>query len=187
LGQLTTIEQLELSYNDLDGTLPPEICTLTSLVTLTLDNNMLSGSLPECIASSLSSAQSIILHNNDFRGHLPANWHLPSLMSIVLSNNPSLHGTLPASLFTQRASPTTPTPSHNRLRAVVLEGTSIHGTLPQDICECSHLQTLALSGNKLSGSLPACIFTLQRLRTIRMANNIISGEKIKTSLLLTLL
>jgi Leucine-rich repeat (LRR) protein len=178
LGSLDHLEQLKLSSNHFRGTLPVNLCQATALKLLWLNDNTLTGGFPSCLASSFPFLEAILLHDNDLTGSLPSEWTLPSLISIVLSNNPKLSGTLPTRLFLQ---PPAANMSGNNdspnivLRAVVIEGTSIGGTLPAALCSAPQLQTLSFSGNALTGSLPDCITTLQNLHTLRISNNHLDG------------
>ena len=131
-----------------------------------------------------SHLKGLFLENNDLRGGLPASWNLTSLATVVLSNNQNLGGTLPASLFLIGDDIS----SHvNRgvggghvlyaLRAVVIEGARLSGTIPHEICKAPQLATLALSGNMLTGSLPACLPYMHSLQALHLTSNSISGKR----------
>jgi len=175
LGSLTQLNVLELSFNLFRGSVPEALCQASALESLHLRDNALTGSLPNCLAMSFPFLGSMLLHNNDFTGAVPLEWALPSLISIMLSNNPKLSGSLPPSLFLQQSVPEVSRYSNIILRAVVIEGTSIGGTLPEALCGAPHLVTLAFSGNELTGSLPNCVTSLQSLQTLRVSNNHLTG------------
>jgi len=178
LGSLSELTELDLSMNAFDGSIPEELCQASLLELLILNGNFLTGSLPSYLTKSFTMLQVMLLHDNDLAGELPCEWSLPSLVSIILSNNPKISGSLPPSLFLQQdasnASVSTRI-SNDMLRAVVIEGTSIGGTLPAALCATPQLNTIALSGNKLTGSLPNCISSLQNLYTLRVSNNYLTG------------
>ena len=46
-GQLTSLQWLQLSFNQLSGSIPKELGQLASLQDLELDDNQLSGSIPK--------------------------------------------------------------------------------------------------------------------------------------------
>jgi len=178
LGSLAHLKQLELHSNDFQGTLPEELCEATALELLWLNENILTGTLPSCLAKSLPSLEALLLHDNDLSGAIPLEWALPSLVSILLSNNPKVSGTIPSSLFLQPSAQNISQSSwepNTVLRAVVIEGTSIEGTLPAVLCSAPQLRTLAFSGNRLTGPLPNCIGRLRNLQTLRIANNHLNG------------
>jgi hypothetical protein len=79
--------------------------------------------------------------NNDFSGALPPAWTNPKQVGLALSNNAGLTGALPPSLFAPRVT------------SLVIEGTSLSGSLPASLCAASSLVTLALSGNALTGQV----------------------------------
>ena len=51
IGQLTNLTTLELEYNQLTGPIPPEIGNLTNLTELRLEDNQLTGRIPESICN----------------------------------------------------------------------------------------------------------------------------------------
>ena len=206
LGSLANMRNLEVSTNSLQGTIPEELCGLDAVELLVLHQNRLSGPLPPCFGTSFPQLQALLLQDNDLDGTFPPQWALPSLISLVASNNPRLGGTLPASLFLplnlndvgpgapleQGALPTTgndllplvgdaqnsisaAAAANPTLRAVVIEGTGLAGTLPAEVCAAHLLKTLALSGNRFTGPLPECVTGLQELETLHLASNMLDG------------
>ena len=177
LGNFRQLVRLELNQNYFHGPIPEELCEASALKDLVLSENALSGALPSCLAMSFPVLLSMLLHNNALTGALPSKWALPSLISIMPSNNPKLSGSLPSSLFLQHATSNVSKSSSSNLvlRAVVIEGTSIGGTLPAALCSAPRLENLAFSGNELTGSLPGCISSLQNLQTLRISNNHLTG------------
>jgi Leucine-rich repeat (LRR) protein len=179
LGSLSQLSELYLSNNRLYGSMPEELCLASALELLHLDSNLLTGNLPACLTTSFPFLKNMLLHDNDLDGVLPSEWALSSLVSIILSNNPKLSGTLPTGLFLQQvgldASESRTSPNI-ALRAVVIEGTSIGGTLPAALCSAPQLATLAFSGNKFTGSLPDCVVSFQNMHTLRISNNHLTGS-----------
>ena len=64
-------EELALSDNGFNNSLPTEIFKITSLKFLYLENNKLSGTLPSEVGN-LVSLERLILDGNSFRGTAPA-------------------------------------------------------------------------------------------------------------------
>ncbi|KAG5574051.1 hypothetical protein H5410_063817 [Solanum commersonii] len=96
-SSLPFLEYLNLSRNNLFGTIPPEIGYLTNLVYLDLHINHISGSIPPQIGS-LAKLQIIRLFDNHLTGPIPETiGYLRSLTKLSLSIN-SLTGSIPASL-----------------------------------------------------------------------------------------
>ena len=177
LGSLSQLTVLNLSTSQFHGPIPDELCQASALEFLFLFNNALTGTIPSCLAVSFPFVMSMLVHENNLAGALPSEWALPSLVNIILSNNPKLSGSLPPSLFLQQAASnaTDSSSSNVVLRTVVIEGTSIGGTLPRQMCAAPQLVTLAFSGNDLTGSLPYCISSLQNLQTLHASNNHLTG------------
>ncbi|KAF7834107.1 putative LRR receptor-like serine/threonine-protein kinase [Senna tora] len=83
-----------LDSKGFSGTLSPSITKLKYLVTLELQNNSLSGFLPDYIAN-LTHLQYLNLADNNFNGSIPSKWgQLPTLKNLVLRGN-HLSGPIP--------------------------------------------------------------------------------------------
>ncbi|XP_028792417.1 receptor like protein 21-like [Neltuma alba] len=100
LSHSRNLEGLWLGANYLEGSIPESITSLTSLTTLTLDHNNLTGSLPQqgglCNMKNLALLD---LVQNEFEGQLPACLsNLTSLRTLILEGN-RFEGTFPSSLF----------------------------------------------------------------------------------------
>jgi hypothetical protein len=133
LGSLSQLTELDLDTNRFHGPIPEELCQASALELLELYSNALTGSLPSCLATSFPLLEAMLLYNNYLTGALPSKWVLPSLISIMFSNNPKLSGSLPHSLFLQQSTSNVTEnirSSNVMLRAVGFEGTSIGETLP---------------------------------------------------------
>ncbi|KAJ7520237.1 hypothetical protein O6H91_20G073600 [Diphasiastrum complanatum] len=87
---------VKLSNMNLSGSIPLEITNLTTLTTLWLDGNNLTGVIPDL--SSLSNLQSLHLQNNQITGPIPNSLSkLPNLKELFLQNN-NLNGSIPQDL-----------------------------------------------------------------------------------------
>ena len=84
--------------NNLNGTISPLICSLTSLQLLDISNNNMSGMLPPCLGNFSINLRVLNLGNNSFSGFLPETYtNTSSLRWIDVSHN-QLRGRLPRSL-----------------------------------------------------------------------------------------
>jgi Leucine-rich repeat (LRR) protein len=176
IGSLQSLTDFEVQRNlRLSGSIPESMCNLTSLVYIYMYDTSIGGTIPVCFGTSFPSLQALLLHNNRLQGDIPPKWQLESLGSIVLSNNKELSGTLPNSLFLQHSNGQSEANTYHRLVAVIIEGTSISGSLPESVCRSTGLVTLALSANEISGTLPSCFTSLRLLSTISIANNAFHG------------
>ncbi|KAM1778777.1 hypothetical protein ACFX12_040235 [Malus domestica] len=87
-----------VANNNLNGTISPLICSLTSLQHLDLSNNNMSGMLPPCLGNFSADLRVLRIGNNSFSGFLPETYtNTSSLMLIDVSHN-QLRGQLPRSL-----------------------------------------------------------------------------------------
>ncbi|XP_078181047.1 putative LRR receptor-like serine/threonine-protein kinase At1g67720 [Carex rostrata] len=87
----------DLSGKNLTGNIPPELTSLSGLVELYLDNNSLTGSIPDF--SGCPNLQIIHLENNKLTGSLPSSLaNLPNLKEVYVQNN-NLSGVIPKGLL----------------------------------------------------------------------------------------
>lgn len=96
LDQLSSVEIINLSNNQVDGNINPQIFTgLVKVVTLDLSFNQLQGPLPDTI-KNMGALQTLNLQNNQLSGQLPATLsELNNVQTFNIENN-QFTGTLPA-------------------------------------------------------------------------------------------
>ena len=98
LGSLSNLKWLLLGDNQLSGSIPAELGSLAKLEWLDLGVNQLSGLIPAELGS-LSSLQSLHLGGNELSGSIPAELgSLAKLEWLNLDGNSALSGPLPGSL-----------------------------------------------------------------------------------------
>ena len=89
--------ELVLWFNNLSGTIPPELGDLTALTELRLNGNQLRGTIPPELGN-LTALTSFNLSGNQLSGTIPPELgHLSALTSLNLSDN-QLSGTVPPEL-----------------------------------------------------------------------------------------
>ena len=135
------VTALDLSTNNLRGTLPAELGRLTELTSLNLSENQLRGPIPG--VRGLTELTTLNLNSNRFNGPIP-DWlgDFTNLMTLNLGDN-QLSGLIPASLS-----------SLSRLQELYLNGNQLSGTIPASLSNLSLLRDLYLNGNQLSGCVP---------------------------------
>lgn len=141
-GSLATrISELNLSGRNLTGSVPQEIGQLTALINVSLDNNHLTGGLPNL--SSLIMLEKLHLQNNNLTGNVPE-WlfKLKNLKELSLDNN-HLIGPLPD--FS----------SLTMLELLHLQNNNFSGSVPSWLFKLKNLTELFVQNNNFSGVIPA--------------------------------
>ena len=153
------VVRLGLLNNNLVGTLPPSLGSLSRLRDLYLAYNQLSGEIPESLGD-LSMLQSIYLYMNQLTGPIPATLgDLGNLDDLDLGVNP-LTGSFPPELG-----------NLSNLRSLNLSGTQISGDISPEIQKLTKLEWLNLSFMPLlTGSIPAWLGNLSNLWYLALQN-----------------
>ncbi|KAK6281379.1 hypothetical protein POUND7_015204 [Theobroma cacao] len=175
--EMSVLENLDLSRNHLNGSIPPSINNmrnlgfldlssnylsgpilrqwqgLQDLTTVDLSKNNLSGSVPNSLCS-LPFLQWLKLSGNNLSGEVSTFLgHCKVLFALYLGEN-GFSGTIPESIV---AYPTL-------VYLLNLRANKLTGTIPEQICNLSNLHILDLGHNNLSGSIPSCLGSLVRLK-----------------------
>lgn len=184
------IEVLDLSNNDLSGTLDRRLLLRPKLEVLDLSGNSLNGSLPDF--PHRSSIKFLALRSNFFTGTLPTSisrlsllYHLDvsdnrlsgdlnsvetiqtmtSLQYLLLGNNRHLtSGSIPVGLRHLTA-----------LKTLSLKATSRTGPIPSWISELRHLELLNLDKNGLNSTIPSQLGSIADLSVLVVSRNKLTG------------
>ncbi|CAN6543336.1 unnamed protein product [Malus baccata var. baccata] len=167
------ITTLDLSNSSFSGTLFHFLCDKTDgpkqLEILRLQDNFLSGKIPDCL-DNLQNLTLLNLENNSLGGKIPASvGHLGLLQSLHLRNN-HLSGEVPTSLQKCESLflldlhnnefvgsiPTWIGKSLSHLGILSLRSNMLHDNIPHELCSLRNLQILDLADNHLSGAIPTC-------------------------------
>jgi hypothetical protein len=147
------ISHISLLYNQLSGTLPPELGDLSHLRLLALWGNQLYGPIPAELGD-LSELVTLNLSSNQLTGPLPAALgDLAALQELALASNQLSGSILPA--LGRIKGLDTLNLSHNQFSGV-------SGTLPVEMVNLEGLYELDLSYNQLGGSVPGYINRLDQ-------------------------
>lgn len=162
LTKLSNLKTLSLVSLGISGPLPPKIIRLSSsLQSLNLSSNFISGTIPKEI-SSLKNLRSLVLANNLFNGSVPDLRGLSNLQELDLGGNklgPEVVPSLASNLIT-----------------VSLKNNSFGSKIPEQIKKLNKLQSLDLSSNKLVGSIPRFMLSLPSLQNLSLSQNLLSGS-----------
>ncbi len=158
------VVSIDLSNNNLVGTLPSRIGKLSALENFVAWGNQLRGELPPELGD-LSNLVSLDLGLNQFYGELPsALGNLSMLESLFIGSGSQLTGSIPAS-FGQLT----------KLKILALDGNQLSGYIPAELGELTLLNYLFLQGNSLSGSIPYSFAGLESLNVLYLDHNNLSG------------
>ena len=155
-NNLKNLQELWLSNASLPGSLPPT--WPTKLTSIDLSNNQLTGSIPIGL-SKLSKLQRLDLSGNQLNDHIISGLgDLTALQSLSLANN-QLHGKIPATLqslhylthldlSSNQLNGTIPQELNNlQLTYLDLRNNSLSGPIPFDDNSIRRLTTFELAGN----------------------------------------
>ena len=161
LGDLTSLHTLQLWGNGLSGPIP-DLSGLTELTTLSLSSNQLTGSIPASLGS-LTKLTTVYLWGNELSGPIPDLSGLTELTTLSLSQN-KLTGEIPASLGTL-----------TKMVELYLWGNELSGQIP-DLSGLSSLFEMSLARNNLTGPVPAWLNGLTNLQGLWLNNNELTGS-----------
>ncbi|XP_048443254.1 receptor-like protein EIX1 [Pyrus x bretschneideri] len=178
----SAVTALDLSNSSFSGTLSHFFCDRSDVKSqahwttiLLLDNNHLTGEIPDC-RLHWPNLEVVNLENNNLTGKLPSSIRdLLSLQSLHLRNN-NLSGELPVSLQNCRELilldlrgnkfvGSIPIWFGQSLVVLILRSNMFQGTIPDELCSLTKLQILDLAHNNLSGTIPRCFQKLSSMAT----------------------
>ncbi|GIM09453.1 hypothetical protein Vretimale_13299, partial [Volvox reticuliferus] len=183
---LRNLSALIFHGNMLSGTLPKGLMIHPSLEFLDLDENQLSGPLPNATFTSSNRLRSISLSHNSLSGAFPEQPEksaaaAQSLTHLDISNN-RIEGTLPPYLAwllldyldvssNRLSGPVAPLLQTSWAMLMLdLSNNSLNGTLPSDV-RCRHIHSLDLSRNNLTGTIPASFAKLHSVMNLLLNDN----------------
>ncbi|MCD7468867.1 hypothetical protein HAX54_007413 [Datura stramonium] len=164
IGKLTNLVYLNLSSNQILGTLPPQIGSLTKLKTLCISENRLNGSIPVEIGKLVNLVEAC-LRKNQLTGNIPP--EIGNLISAKLfyASYNELCGPIPAEIGKMKS-----------LEHLSFHTNNLSGPIPKTIGELTKLKRLYLYANQLSGSIPSELGNLKDLTYLGIYKNHLTGS-----------
>ncbi|KAM1496707.1 hypothetical protein ACFXTO_031280 [Malus domestica] len=151
------LQEIDLTRNYLNGTIPPEWSSL-QLVNISLIGNRLTGPIPVEFGNIIT-LKSLDLSSNSLSGALPEELgNFPNLERMLLSSN-NFTGYLPDSF----ANLTT-------LKDFRISDTNFSGQIPNFIEKWTNLEKLVIQGSGLMGPIPRGISRLTSLTDLRITD-----------------
>ncbi|KAL5708378.1 non-specific serine/threonine protein kinase [Ranunculus cassubicifolius] len=156
---------LNLSSQNLIGTLSPSIGNLSFLRYINLESNQFSGKIPQEIGK-LFRLQDFIVYNNTFVGEIPVNiTQCKGLVSFDIEKN-NFSGKIPPEIG-----------SLGKLETLRLPQNQLTGGIPVELGNLSSLVYFSVGENKLEGKIPDTLGKLAKLETfIVQLNEYFTGE-----------
>ncbi|XP_070674446.1 probable LRR receptor-like serine/threonine-protein kinase At3g47570 [Malus domestica] len=164
IGCLGQLEKLAVHKNVLKGSAFVPVLNISSLISVALSYNNMSGSLPDNMCEHLSSIQGIYLARNQLDGLIPSKlWQCKELREIELVSN-NFHGSIPKSLG-----------NLTYFTTILLGDNNLEGIIPDEIGDLPQLKMLGLESNNLSGVIPFKLFNNSNIIAISLSFNQLSG------------
>ena len=160
LGHLDQLTQLPLQDNYLTGSIP-DLGRLTNLTLLRMWNNQLTGNIPRSL-SNLTKLRTLELWDNQLTGPIPDLSRLTDLTFLDLHGN-QLSGRIPSMR------------GLTKLEDIRLQENRLSGPIP-DLNGLTSLERLWLEENQLSGEIPASLDGLTSLLNLYLDQNKLTGE-----------
>ncbi|XP_022869410.1 receptor protein kinase TMK1-like [Olea europaea var. sylvestris] len=159
------VTRIQIGHQNVEGTLPQELSSLTQLERLELQWNNISGPLPSL--KGFNSLQVLMLSNNQFSS-IPADFFtgMSSLISVEIDNNPFSAWEIPESLKNASA-----------LQNFSANSANITGKIPAFLGgdEFPSLTNLHLALNNLEGELPSS-FSGSQIESLWLNGQKLGGE-----------
>ncbi|XVF58681.1 hypothetical protein PTKIN_Ptkin07bG0085200 [Pterospermum kingtungense] len=159
--------ELDLSSNNLSGTIPSGFASCSSLESFDVSTNNFTGKLPIEIFQNMSSLNELSLAFNYFSGALPESLSSLSKLEVLDLSSNNFSGSIPASLCDN--------PS-NKFQVLYLQNNMLTGSIPASLSNCSQLVSLHLSYNYLTGTIPPSLGSLSKLQDLKLWLNQLHGE-----------
>ncbi|CAH2046574.1 unnamed protein product [Thlaspi arvense] len=156
-AELPFLQEIDLSRNYLNGSIPPEWGSLP-LVNISLLGNRISGQIPKEIGN-ITTLLSLVLDNNQISGKLPPELgNLPNVLRLFVSSN-YLSGDIPSTFS-----------NLTTLTDFRISDNQFNGTIPDFIQNWTELGKLVIQASGLVGPIPSTIATLKSLRDLRISD-----------------
>ncbi|KAJ4952014.1 hypothetical protein NE237_028846 [Protea cynaroides] len=156
---------IDISGNNINGTIPSSLGNCTNLTSVDLSRNKLTGSIPHDLGN-LVDLQHLNLSYNQLQGPFPPDIsNCVKLFYLNVGSN-SLNGSIPQSMR-----------NLTELRNLILGENWFTGGIPDFLSDFDELLELQIGGNLLGGNIPPSIGELHSLDTaLNLSDNGLTGQ-----------
>ncbi|XP_062154648.1 receptor-like protein 13 [Alnus glutinosa] len=154
-----SLDYLDISNNNMSGTIPGWMVNRTFFWTFDVSNNSFEGQIP---CGQVDFFQLLDLSHNSLSGSLPSCLNLQGVHHLLLQGN-KLSGPIPKAIF-----------NSSTLNTLNLRDNSFSGSIPVEIGALSNLIILLLRGNNFSGIIPNQMCWLNKIRIMDLSKNSLS-------------
>ncbi|XP_015959173.1 leucine-rich repeat receptor protein kinase HPCA1 [Arachis duranensis] len=190
IGNLANLNWLDLTENEIGGEIPvsPGLDTLLKAQHFHLGKNKFSGEVPSQLFSSGMALLHLLLDNNQLTGEIPDTIGLVQNLTLIRFENNTLSGLVPQSLnnLTNVADlilcnnklegPLPNLTGMSSLKYLDLSSNAFDSTdFPQWLLTMKNLTTLRMQEANLSGQIPAGFFSLPSLQYVVLSENQLNG------------
>ncbi|PWA42740.1 LRR receptor-like serine/threonine-protein kinase [Artemisia annua] len=156
-ANLTSLRELDLTRNYLNGTIPARLGQL-QLTILSILGNRISGLIPEEIGD-ISTLEELVVEDNLLGGQLPRNIGRLTRLRRFLASANNFTGTIPA-LYGNLAN----------LTDFRIDGSNLSGRIPDFIGNWTNIERLDLQGTSMEGPIPSRISLLTKMKELRITD-----------------
>jgi Leucine-rich repeat (LRR) protein len=198
-SHLSIASFLMASRNNLSGEIPPSICEGTTLQLLDLSYNNFSGSIPSCLVGNMSQLNVLNLKGNRLNGRLPDSLKQECALDAIDFSDNQIEGQLPRSLVACKDLEVFDIGNNQmsdnfpcwmsvlpKLQVLVLKSNKFFGMLgPSDpgdknSCEFAKLRIFDLASNNFSGLLvPEWFKSMKSMMTQYVNETLVMGNEYK--------
>ncbi|KAG9133195.1 hypothetical protein Leryth_024289 [Lithospermum erythrorhizon] len=183
--KLKKLVELDLQSNQHSGPIPSAIFNISTLESIAFTYNQLTGNLPADLCSYLPRIEEFWLGGNQFSGGIPSNLHECSWLQILtleFNNLNNFSGSLQELQLLSL--------QHNQIRGQIpvsiceipslaflsADTNRIAGEIPQCLGTMTSLSELNLSNNLLESDIPSSSWSLRDLLVLYISSNNLSGS-----------
>ncbi|VAH73227.1 unnamed protein product [Triticum turgidum subsp. durum] len=160
------LEYLNLSSNQLHGSVPTPLTARKSGAILDYSNNSFSSIIPDFGRYLPNNTLYLDMSRNKLSGHIPRSICTQHDLDILDLSYNNFSGVVPSCLMQ----------GYNSLSTLKLRENHFHGILPENIIEGCMLQTIDLNNNLIEGEIPRSLSNCQGLELLDAGNNQIVGS-----------